>query len=150
MAGAGVQIDIKAEGLERLDRLLDRLAKPQLKHALEILTAAGESQTRKRIEEGGPDPEGFPWLAWSPRYAKTRHSGQSLLQSGGRLLDSIHAFVSGDEVAGWGTNVIYGATHQFGDEGRDIPPRPYLGISNDDRDELEQLLFDYMDRLTAP
>jgi len=35
-----------------------------------------------------------------------------------------------------GSNLIYAATHQFGDPARNIPARPFLGLSTDDRTEI--------------
>lgn len=54
-----------------------------------------------------------------------------------------------------GTNLIYGAVHQFGKPANryyntpqgaaaPIPPRPYLGISADDRARILEILTDYL------
>ena len=39
-----------------------------------------------------------------------------------------------------GAYVLQGATHQFGDEDRGIPARPFLGLSDDDRVRIEDLV----------
>ena len=38
-----------------------------------------------------------------------------------------------------GSNLVYAATHQFGDPDRRIPARPYLGLSADDERDIEAL-----------
>ncbi|HXG47690.1 MAG TPA: phage virion morphogenesis protein, partial [Methylomirabilota bacterium] len=89
-------------------------------------------------------PDGTAWPAWSPRYANTRHSGHSLLRAEGGLLDSIQFLVSDDAVE-VGSNLVYAATHQFGDAKRKIPPRPYLGLSAQDQADIERLLINTLD-----
>lgn len=112
----GVAVDIRLEGTERVNRLIDRvLGLPEhIPPLLQALTAEGESQTRRRIKAGGPGPDGEAWPAWSPDYAKTRHRGHGRLQAQGHLLDSITAFTEGDLVAGWGSHLVYAAIHQLG------------------------------------
>jgi len=112
-----------------------------------------ESSTRERIATEKTSPEGAPWAPWSEHYAATRHGGQSLLMGGGGLLDSI-ANVSRGSEAIVGSNLVYAAVHQsgagkgaFGTTSRgtpipwgDIPARPYLGISGDDRRAIDELV----------
>ncbi len=40
----------------------------------------------------------------------------------------------------FGTDRKYGATHQLGDQERGIPARPFLGIDDQDRDEILAIL----------
>ena len=149
MAGAGLEISINSTGLERLNRRISRLAADlrDFRPLLENLGAEVESQTRRRISEEKASPEGAPWKPWTARYAATRHSGHSLLESQGDLLDSIQFLVEGDRVE-IGTNLIYGAIHQFGggEVGINIPPRPYLGVSPENTDDLEAILDDWVDQ----
>ena len=136
----------------RLDRRLRELgaAIPRdfLPDLLDDLGAAAASQTQRRISEEKTAPDGAPWEPWSKRYAKTRHSGQGLLESQGDLFDSIQHAVEGDEVL-VGSNLVYAATHQLGDQGtdrrgrrRNIPARPYLGISRANARELDEIIRD--------
>jgi phage virion morphogenesis protein len=142
----GAAIEIRPEGLAALDRRIDRLLaglnnpEPLLRE----LAAAGESQTRRRMESDKRGPDGTPWPEWSPGYAATRHGGQSLLDARGDLIQSLTAFAD-RQTAGWGTNLIYAATHQFGRGA--IPARPFLGVSDDDERELLDLAEDWLDRL---
>lgn len=95
-------------------------------------------------------PDGSPWQEWSEDYAKTLESHQSLLvansKEGAQLWDSLTHQVIGDEAVLVGTNVIYAATHQFGDESRGIPARPFLGI---DEIDLAQIIDGYFEELLA-
>jgi phage gpG-like protein len=55
-------------------------------------------------------------------------------------------YQSGRDWTAVGTNLIYGATHQFGDEERGIPARPYLGLSDDDRRAVVRVLHIHIRR----
>lgn len=150
----GVVIEFDPASAERLQKQLARLSAACQKpgRLLRALAAAGESQTRRRIESERRGPDGAPWPEWSPNYAKTRHGGHSLLQSTGALLDSLTSFAD-DLVGGWGTNLRYAAIHQFGGQTgmkpgpAAIPPRPFLGVSAEDLEELADIAEDYLDRL---
>lgn len=115
----------------------------------EIAFAIGElvvNQVKERIATGKQSPEGIPWAPWSARYAATREARHSLLVDNGNpgLLESIGNYVSGNEIR-VGTNLIYAATHQFGSEDGDIPARPYLGLSQPNRVEIEDLVVDLIE-----
>lgn len=76
--------------------------------------------------------EGRP--AWIPSLAAEERDGQTLQQTG-RLMGSIDTDYD-DRQAAVGTNVVYGAIHQFGGEtGRnkatEILARPYLPLTED-------------------
>ena len=142
---AGVSIQIESAGLEQLAKRLAAIADPATRTSLlESVTAEIESQTHRRIRAGGPDPDGQPWAEWSDAYKLTRRSGQGKLFSEGNLDDAIQALVSGDE-AEVGTNLVYGAIHQFGGDevGIPIPARPYLGLSPEDVADLDAILDDW-------
>ncbi len=122
--------------LQKAADYLNKVVNFDRRRLLDSIGAVAESQTRRRIEEQLGAPDGTPWVDWSEKYAATRHSGQGFLYAEGDLADSIdHQVVSNDQVE-VGSNLIYAATHQFGDEDRGIPARPYLGLSADDEDEL--------------
>lgn len=103
------------------------------------------------------DPEGKPW---EPSIRAQEGQGITLTHTA-RLKNSIKAIAAADSAA-VGTNTIYAATHQFGDAGRtirakkakylkfkykgawasvekvtvNIPARPYLGISDEDMEDI--------------
>ena len=100
----------QVENVARAMHAIENLNKHEL---LDELGAEVESQVRRRIHDEKHSPEGIPWPAWSPAYAKTRHGNQSLLQGDGGLLDSIQYVVSGGEVE-IGSNLPYAAIHNEG------------------------------------
>jgi len=153
MTGAAFSHDVV--GMAGLGKLLSRLADPDLRDLMAGLAAEGETQTRRRIEEEMASPEGQAWAPLSERYARRKAAGITvagvklesdggLLQFQGHLLDSITSAVVGNDEAEWGSNLVYAATHQFGDEGRNIPARPYLGLSDDNADDLVALATDFV------
>lgn len=134
-----LKADLRALG--RIEERIEQIAGVDRRALLDVAGATVESQTRRRIEDDKTGPDGVAWPAWSERYAQTRHGNQSLLEGEGDLLDSIGYVVdlSGDSVE-IGSNLVYAATHQAGDERRNIPARPYIGLSSDDESELEQVV----------
>ena len=129
------------EGLEEAARRIRDFGQPRLLH--ELLDGVGAlvaSQTQERIASEKRGPDGTAWQPWAERTAARRHAGQSLLVQEGHLRDSIHHVVTDNEVR-VGSDMIYAAIHQFGGRaGRghaaEIPARPYLGLSDDNRDDV--------------
>ncbi len=145
MSGTGLVHDFT--GLEALQARLAKLSRLRKQEVLDIVGEQVESQTRRRIQEEKKDPSGAPWPAWSARYAGRRKAGRTLLMNEDHLLDSItHLMVDRDSVE-VGTNMIYAATHQFGDAERGIPARAYLGISDQNEKDLLRELDEYLDRV---
>lgn len=146
MSGLALRADLSA--LDRMESRLARLTQADRGQLLENMGAVLESSTRNRIQSEKTDPEGNPWPDWSPAYAETRHGGHSLLSADGGLLDSIRSDVRGDEVE-VGTNIVYGAVHQFGGAEVDmpIPARPYLGVSAEDEQDILAVTDDWLDGL---
>ncbi|MDO9633078.1 MAG: phage virion morphogenesis protein, partial [Humidesulfovibrio sp.] len=77
MSGLALHTDLSALG--RLEARMTRLTKADRRQLLENAGAVLESSARRRIESDKRGPDGLPWPDWSPSYAETRHSGQSLL-----------------------------------------------------------------------
>ncbi|ROH88630.1 phage virion morphogenesis protein [Stagnimonas aquatica] len=173
MSGALLELDISQ--LDMAQARLNRLADFDRLELLQGLAAMIESQTRERIEAGGPGPDGTPWPAWSDRYAATRAGGQSLLMDSGLLLGSITSSVDGDSML-IGSNRVYARIHQEGGTtaphvieakngkglaipgfdhpvkrvnhpGSEIPPRPYLGVSEQNRVDLTEATLDFFAEL---
>jgi len=141
-------IRVQAKGFTASQKQLLQMGGPDFTaELLESVGALVESQTRRRIQEEKESPEGEAWEAWSERYAATRHGGNSLLQGEGDLLDSIQ-YLAGDDEVEVGSNLVYAATHQYGDPGRGIPARPYLGLSDEDEQEIDELIRDFAGDLT--
>ena len=128
MAGTGLEIRIDSRGIERINQRISELAAglTDFQPLLEGIGVEVESQTRRRISEEKEGPDGEPWQPWSEAYGETRHGGHSLLEGEGEMLDSIQYLVESDRVE-IGTNLIYGAIHQFGgDEVRHSDSGPEL------------------------
>ncbi|RIK92491.1 MAG: phage virion morphogenesis protein [Proteobacteria bacterium] len=149
-----------------------------VKGALTRLIAAGQSlhapmdeigasllaSTQQRFEEG-KSPTGTPW---KPSIRASRDGGVTLVDRG-HLSDSMTHRASDTEVE-VGTNVLYAAVHQFGatinaktskglrfkigdkfitKQSVTIPARPFLGISEDDAAEIQEILADHLREAVA-
>ena len=89
-------------------------------------------------------PDGQPWL---PSERALESDGKTLVDRG-NLRDSVTYVVGRGQVA-IGTNIVYGAIHQFGGQaGRGhkatLPARPYLGMSDRDKTEIQDIMGDYV------
>ncbi len=74
----------------------------------------------------------------------------SILVESGDLRDTLRYHATADSLE-FGTDRKYGATHQFGDdEDRNIPARPYLGLSDADRAEIVAILREHLARAMRP
>ncbi len=169
MAGAkfGVEIDDR-DVQAAFDRLLKagESLEPAFRNIGEYLLIS--HRERFRAQES---PEGVPWAPLSDltlrrkmlrgvrrekggkRRSLTDADGSTkigairalgsakILIDRGYLVGSLTYAVSPDRLV-FGTPMIYGATHQFGDPECNIPARPFLGVS--DRDRLE--IFDILQR----
>lgn len=144
MAGAYIEID-DAAVLAALDRLIAAGERPR-----PALSEIGESllqSTRKRFSDQ-VSPDGQPWAPLSPAYAKrkAKKGGRSrdlILVLNGYLAE-LNAYQLGDDEVAIGTNRIYGAVHQFGWPERNIPARPFLGVSEGDRTEILEILNEHL------
>jgi phage virion morphogenesis protein len=144
VSGVALHYDL-ATANERLLAHIDRIAGLDRRRLLDTIGVEVESQVRARIEQEKAGPDGTPWPKWSARYAKTRHGGHSLLEGEGDLLGSINAYIYLDGSAvEIGSNLIYAATHQYGDAERNIDPRPYLGLSADNEAELQSVVETFL------
>lgn len=144
MAGASIHIDVEYD-----DRNV-REALQRLQQAGGNLDAAfgeiGEyllESHRQRFDDQ-VDPDGHAWEPLSARTIerKKKNADKILIEHGG-LMDSLHYNASSHGLE-FGTNLIYGATHQFGDEDRNIPARPFLGINRDDEEEIIRIIEDHI------
>jgi phage virion morphogenesis protein len=137
---------------------------------MRIIGDYGVDSTRRRmIEQHAPD--GTAWAALNPAYAELKGSGYDILYASGALRGSL-TYLAGMSEVSWGSGMIYAAVHQFGAtivpknapalsfvlggklspylvsvKSVTIPARPYLGISDADRVEIELLGREYLTRL---
>ena len=137
MAGIAFEADFSAAA-----RALARLNAEQLAMVADKIANLVVDQTQLRISDEKTSPDGVRWVPWSEAYKKRRNETiHSLLVGVGNegLFGSIENYSTG-LAAIVGTNVPYGAPHQFGSEDGSIPARPYLGLSADNRTEIEALV----------
>lgn len=124
-----------------------------------------ESTLERFKTSKGPDGR-----RWKYSIRAMREGGKTLVQSA-QLRNSIHARSDATGFA-VGTNIKYAATHQFGEPGRtirarrkkalrfkvngnwvtkkqvtvSIPARPFLGLSDEDMEEMKGTVEDFIDR----
>ncbi len=138
---AGVSLTYEIEGAQTargiVAEALRRIDNPR--SMLEEIGAYLETSVRDRFEHGqGPDGE-----PWEPSERAIEQGGQTLVDTA-QLRDSITHRTRRTEVA-VGTNKIYAGPHQFGAEELggilvDLPPRPFLGLSDSDVDAIEDIV----------
>ncbi len=133
---------------EEVLAVLGRLAAgmEDMSEPMDEIGAALETTTVERFTTN-IDPDGVPWI---PSIRVIEEGGSTLLKSG-HLRDTI-THQAGPRSVQVGTNVVYGAIHQLGGQaGRGgtvtLVPRPYLGVSEDDEDEMVAILASYISTL---
>lgn len=154
-------IRVSMEG--ELPELVEKLTNLSTIDKVGINNAIAEALRSGTIErfESEKSPEG---AAWSKSIRASSKGGLTLTMSGA-LKGSINARATA-EGAEVGTNLIYAATHQFGASGRtiraknkpfltfeyqgrtirrkqvtvNIPARPFIGVSDKDRQEIRSLV----------
>lgn len=104
-------------------------------------------QTIKERFDKERAPGGTPWPPWSEGYrermAKKGKGGNKILADTGELRRSLHREAKRGSVV-VGTAKEYAATHQFGDARRNIPARPFLGINEQDKEEIRKKVARYI------
>ena len=145
---AGTSVSVSAEGFSRLDLLIGRLLDPYWDPLLDSIGALVVSQTEERIARSKTAPDGTPWLALNPAYAKRKKKGGGILELEGDLRDSLVHLVTGKTSVRVGTNLVYAATHQFGDQKRGIPQREFLGLSPADEEAINEMILDWAETQT--
>lgn len=149
---------------EDTDQLLERLKNIQNVDKAGIMNAIAEG-LRTSTEERFQSQETPEGVKWKESHRAREKGGKTLIRTSD-LRTSIKTEADSTGLA-IGTNLIYAATHQFGDErtirakngkylkfkignkfvskqsGRvNIPARPFLGISEKDDEEIREILED--------
>lgn len=85
-------------------------------------------------------PEGEPWAPLSEKYRarKPRHADE-VLRLNDDLRDTLDYQVD-PQALYFGTPLEYGAAHQFGREESNLPERPYLGLSEEDKQSVLEII----------
>lgn len=143
---AGVTLTLNDQDLQTLLNRIARLSGTLLPVMKNIGQAALQGmQERFRKEQ---DPDGNPWKALDPTYAVSKRGPgilREMAQAGG-LFGSLtyRASASAVEI---GTSKVYGAHHQFG--GEVLAARPFIGLSDDDRSDILDVIVDHAARQLA-
>jgi phage virion morphogenesis protein len=143
---------------------LQRLAAQtsDLRPALEEIGAHIEASTKLNFS-GQHDPFGNAWPSLSDvTLARRRKKGKGaqILRDTGRLMNSINHQVNSNSVEIGPDEVVYAAMQQFGAKqgafGRnkrgapipwgDVPPRPFMGVSDDDQDEILAIITQHIEQ----
>ncbi len=145
MAGTQITIDLDTA---RVDTAFRRLvaAGADLTDPMAEIGEILVASTQDRFDEG-VSPEGFAWSPLDPEYEaykREKRPNAEILVFDEFLVAGFvyHADAGGVDI---GTNSVYGATHQYGDAGRGIPTRPFLGVSADDEAAILDVLNDYIE-----
>lgn len=131
-----VSIRVQEQLSKQMNEALKQLQ--SLRMPMDVVGQEVLSQTIERITQEQKAPDGTPWAAWSESYQNykaRKQDGGAFLDASGELIDSLNYEATNDEAL-VGTNLVYAATHQFGDEQRNIPARPYLGLSKQNELDL--------------
>lgn len=145
---SGVTASLTTLGLDHAIAQLSQLSGFEMAELTDDAGAILESSTRGRFDTKTA-PDGADWVDWSERYDETRsHGTHSLLVEEGGLRDSIASYSTGSEVH-VGSNLIYAAHHHFGGDeiGSGVPARPYLGVSDEDEIDLQDLVTGQLEDL---
>jgi len=120
------------------------LAEVDYAELLDVVGAEVESQTRRRLTAEKADPDGNPWPDLDPAYAARRHNPRhdDILVNHGRMLDAVTHNVLGSNTVEIGSSASYGVYHQKG-------RRPFLGLSQDNEQQLERVLSDFLEDTVA-
>ena len=144
MSGATVTVDIGE--MQKLAGILNHsaLSASDRQSLMKGLGTEIVEQSRSRILETQRDPEGNQWQDYADSTlrglkAKGLANVVSLLHRSGMLQSSIEV----QRKSSWdvlvGSVMEYAAVHQWGYKKRNIPARPYLGLSTDDIADLTNL-----------
>ena len=142
-------LHIELTGMAALDRFIDRLAHLDTRSLLEGVAGLIEDQTVERIAETKRAPDGTAWGPLSDKYDAWKgrcFPGIGMMELHGNLRDSIETYITSATEAevGVGSNVKYAAAQQFGYSPRNLPARPYMGLSADNEREIDQHVNDWI------
>lgn len=153
---SGISFTVDASDLQRVTKRLEPLFDFDGTELMTAIAALGDSQTRRRISEEKTAPDGTPW--------KPNHAGTPILVATGQHLLSSLIWTASATDAEWGATWEYAHVHQDGMTivpknaeklvfqmgGRTvfakevtIPARPFVGLSDDNEQEIVELVTDH-------
>ena len=161
MAGSFITISVEDAAARAM---LNKLGQMDTAPLMRRLGERIQAWTQDRFDANQQQaPDGTPWAKLNPKYAqnKPRHLQNRKLTLSGHLRKSIRWQLLDSQSVLVGTNVKYAAIHQFGGTIRPkkgkalafggrfvqsvtIPARPYLGISEQDNQEIREIIKDWV------
>ncbi len=99
-----------------------------------------ENSTRQRFEDQ-VNPDGISWEDLLPSTVKAKKGNDKILSNEGDLLKSL-TYGFDETSVEWGTPEEYGKYHQTGTIF--APERAFLGISDDDREDIFDVLNEFI------
>ena len=138
-----IEIDVTVDDRE-LRTALNRLQRraENLSPVMREIAGHLEDSVAESFERQAAPPDGQPWQPLEDATVRDRRrKGYGpegpILQRSGELANRILSEWDDDSAVA-GTNLIYAATHHFGsgDDGRNIPARPFLGLWPEHRDAI--------------
>lgn len=143
---AQINIDVSSQfpALNQYLTTLEARLNGDLTPLMEAIGAVLENSTRQRFADK-KSPDGVSWATLMPSTIrrKVNKKGQNagILVESGDLMASLTYQASSHRLE-VGTPESYGTHHQFGTT--DIPARPFLGISEDDKQSVYDMINEYL------
>lgn len=151
-----IRIQTSVRGFARAGRVLGNLSHLDMTDLLDHVGQMIENQVKGRISNQEGPPEGGSWAEYKKdetgrsryeKWKKTKSSG-GFLELHGHLRDGIQHVVTGGQVA-IGSGEDYAATQQLGSKDGATPARPYLGLTDENEDDIEDLVKKWLAKQAA-
>lgn len=137
-----VSVNVRSRGFFRAQKALRNLSHLQLNDLMDNVGSMVEGQVRRRITHQEGPPKGGDWDEYTPAYrrwkdkqGKLTGAGKGFLRLHGELLDSIQHLSTGYQVE-------VGSNKKYANRMQD--QRPYLGLSEQDQDDIEDLTKEWL------
>lgn len=149
---AGSHFSVEVTGQEKVLEAFNQLIN-QSSDLAPAFTEIGdylvEAMQERFIKQESPDGEA--WEELSPVTLKRKTRKDKILTESGSLADTLNFQIVGNELL-VGSNLEYAAMMQFGGTtspksmfpNKEIPARPFLGVSDDDEEEILMILREHL------
>lgn len=140
-----IRLRAKSGRFISIQQAIDKLQNPQ--QFLDQVGQLLQNSTQQRITTTKTSPNGTPFAPWSIGTALARmkkgNSARGILYDTGNLLNAVKYQVIGKRVeVGVDQSAPYGSYLQNGT--RHMPARPFVGISEQDKEMIRTLLQTYL------
>lgn len=143
-------INVQIEGLKELQKKLNNSAN-NLKQMQKFWHSVGEYMKKRTIKECFDKEQSPDGQKWKP-LSKARHkqrikkgANYKILTDTGELRRSVQYKASDNDVV-IGSNLKYAPIHQFGSSKKNIPARPFLGVTQNDKNFILNMMKTYVQR----